>query len=222
MSNFMDNYVDVATRIRIFREHYPTGCLRPYNPAIPFVLMEIGGREFIVYTAAAYRTPDDLMPAIAVAAEPSIGKTSFTKDSEVMNAETSAWGRAIVACLAADTIKIASKDEVQNRQLDGAAYQSAQATIQPTNIVNIGRPTTASKAGGAASEAQVKYVQQLVKQIESDDAIIADLTGGTPLAQLSTAQARTLINNLQDIKKGNAQISYDEDGKASVIKGAEQ
>ena len=90
MSNFMDSYVDVAERIRIFKEQYLTGCLRPFNPAEPFKVMEIGGREFIVYTACAYRTPDDAMPAVAVAAEPSIGKTSFTKDSEVMNAETSA------------------------------------------------------------------------------------------------------------------------------------
>ena len=68
MTNFMDSYVDVAERIRKFKEQYPTGCLRPYNPEIPFVLMEIGGREFIVYTAACFRTPDDPMPAVAVAA----------------------------------------------------------------------------------------------------------------------------------------------------------
>jgi hypothetical protein len=35
-----------------------------------------------------------------------------------MNAETSAWGRAIVACLVADTKRIASADEVRARSED--------------------------------------------------------------------------------------------------------
>jgi hypothetical protein len=45
------------------------------------------------------------------------GKTPYTKDSEIQNAETSAWGRAIVAVLAADTRKgVASRDEVAARR----------------------------------------------------------------------------------------------------------
>lgn len=114
----MNGYVDVAERIRQLREKHPEAVLRPWNPAEPFRIMEIGGREFIVYVAACYRTPDDPMPAVAVAAEPAIGKTNFTRDSEVMNAETSAWGRCIVAALAADTQKVASLNEVRNRQQD--------------------------------------------------------------------------------------------------------
>ena len=44
------------------------------------------------------------------------GKTPYTRDSEVMVAETSAWGRAIVAALAGDTKRgVASKEEVLNR-----------------------------------------------------------------------------------------------------------
>ncbi len=99
MSYSMEGYVDVAERIREFRAKYPNGCLRPFNPAEPFRVMEIGGREFIVYTAAAFRSPEDTLPAVAVAAELAVGKTNFTRESEVMNAETSAWGRAIVALL---------------------------------------------------------------------------------------------------------------------------
>jgi len=45
------------------------------------------------------------------------GLTPYTRNSEVMVAETSAWGRAIVAALAGDTKRgVASKEEVLNRQ----------------------------------------------------------------------------------------------------------
>lgn len=208
MSNFMDSYVDVAERIRIFKEQYPTGCLRPFNPAEPFKVMEIGGREFIVYTACAYRTPDDLMPAIAVAAEPSVGKTSFTKDSEVMNAETSAWGRAIVACLAADTQKIASANEVRNRQQENAK--------PVTNVTPISKAQPAVKPTGKASDAQIKYIHGLLKNIEGNEQVVTDLTGGTPIDKLEQAQAKQVINDLLAIKKNEAMFGFDENGKAFI------
>ena len=204
----MDSYVDVAERIRIFKQQYPTGCLRPFNPAEPFKIMEIGGREFIVYTACAYRTPDDAMPAIAVAAEPSFGKTSFTKDSEVMNAETSAWGRAIVACLAADTQKIASADEVRNRQ---------QETTQPVaSVTPISKAQPAQKKTAQASDAQIKYINSLLTGIGGTETVVKDLTGGTGLADLQIVQAKQVINDLLAIKKNEATLAFDENGMAFV------
>jgi hypothetical protein len=58
---------------------------------------------FIAYTCAAYRTADDQRPGIGVAWEPFPGQTPYTAASELMNAETSAQGRAIVAALASDS-----------------------------------------------------------------------------------------------------------------------
>jgi hypothetical protein len=212
MSNFMDSYVDVAERIRMFKEQYPTGCLRPYNPAIPFVVMEIGGREFIVYTAACYRTPDDPMPAVAVAAEPSVGKTSFTKDSEVMNAETSAWGRAIVACLAADTQKIASANEVRNRQGSDSLTELARPVTKSAPATQPAQRQTS----GVASTAQIKYAKALKQQVEADDKLIADLTDGTAIDKLNTAQAKQLINDLLALKNDKAILVFNEQGKATL------
>jgi hypothetical protein len=78
-----------------------------------------GERIFLAFTAAAYRTPEDPMPGLGTAWEPVPGTTPYTKDSEMMNAETSAWGRAILAVGAADTRKgIASREEVQARRGD--------------------------------------------------------------------------------------------------------
>jgi hypothetical protein len=114
---FAENYNDVASRIREFAEKYPEGRLRPVNPDEPFRVVEVVGHTFIAYAAAAYRDPDDALPGVGVAWEPFPGKTNFTRDSELQNAETSAWGRAIVAALAADTHKgIATSEDVRNRQ----------------------------------------------------------------------------------------------------------
>lgn len=116
---FASDYNDVAARIAEFRAKYPEGSLQPANLAQPFTVMTIGGKERIVVVAAAYRTPDDPRPGIGMAYEEVPGRTPYTRDSELQNAETSAWGRAIVAALAADTKKgIASAEEVRNRQAE--------------------------------------------------------------------------------------------------------
>ena len=125
---FAKDYVDVAERIRQFKEMYPDGTLQ--QVAVEF--KEVGGQMIVIYVAAAYRTPDDPRPGIGTASEPFPGKTSFTRDSELMNAETSAWGRAIVA-VGIPTKKIASREEVQNRQ--AVAEDWAKETPPPTKPI---------------------------------------------------------------------------------------
>jgi hypothetical protein len=106
------DYVDVAERIREFKAQYPDGSLQ--TAAEP-KMFSAGDKAFIAYSAYAYRTPDDPRPGQGWAWEPVPGPTPFTKDSELMNAETSAWGRAIVA-LGFQTKQVASAEEVRNRQ----------------------------------------------------------------------------------------------------------
>lgn len=114
----MSDYVDVAERIRLFAAKHPEGSLQPLDLAKPYTVEVIGDKTFIVYVAAAYRTADDQRPGVGTAWEEFPGKTPYTRGSELQNAETSAWGRAIVAVLAADTKRIASADEVRNRQAE--------------------------------------------------------------------------------------------------------
>jgi len=119
---FAKDYVDVATRIRDFKAEYPTGSLQQ----VRLEFHTIGEQTFVLYVAACFRTPDDQRPGIGSAWEPVPGKTPYTKDSEVMVAETSAWGRAIVAATGADTKNsgsIASADEVKARQKPQEALQ---------------------------------------------------------------------------------------------------
>src|SRR6266576_6835213 len=109
----MDDYIDVAERIHAFNQKYPDGSLQ----TVAWSIERIGDQTLLVYHAAAYRNPDDPRPGMGIASEPFPGKTTYTRDSELMNAETSAWGRAIVACGLASK-KIASRQEVQARQTD--------------------------------------------------------------------------------------------------------
>lgn len=109
---FAKDYVDVATRIREFKTAYPDGSLQQ----VRLEFHKVGDQEFILYVAACFRYPDDPRPGIGSAWEPVPGKTPYTKDSEVMNAESSAWGRAIIAATGAET-KIATVEDVRNRQV---------------------------------------------------------------------------------------------------------
>jgi hypothetical protein len=126
MSFSLDNYNDVPSRLQEFFAKYPEGSLQgDYEfKAIPVYIKDkdgqaklVGEKTFLIYKALAYRTPDDQRPGVGTAWEPCPGLTPYTRDSEMQNAETSAWGRAIVAVGAADTRKgVASREEVQARR----------------------------------------------------------------------------------------------------------
>lgn len=206
----LENYVDVAERIRMFKAAHPNGCLRPYNPSEPFRIMEIGGREFIVYTAAAFRSPEDPCPGIAVAAEPAVGQTAFTRLSEVMNAETSAWGRAIVAVLAADTQKVASLDEVRNRQ----AEPSLTEVYEPNGPIPFPKkgkqahpsgsrksePAPQAESGDRVSDKQLGLINKLVRERQIDDPLTLASAAAdreiSSLAQLTKKQASVMISQI--------------------------
>jgi hypothetical protein len=119
----LDDYVDVAERIQDFKDAHKEGSLQ----TIGWEVVTIADRAFVVYRAAAYRTPDDERPGMGIAWEPFPGKTPYTKDSELMNAETAAWGRAIVALGLVANRSLASRQEVRNRQAD----QDAEAAEAP-------------------------------------------------------------------------------------------
>jgi hypothetical protein len=123
--NFLDGYIDVAERIREFKSKFPEGSLRQVS--LEFV--NVGGKDFVIYTAAAHRGPDDQLPGMGTAWEPVPGSTPYTRGSEVMVAETSAWGRAMIASLAVESQRIASKQEVVNRQAPKRDFLAEAATV---------------------------------------------------------------------------------------------
>lgn len=154
----MDDYVDVAERLVEFRDKHPDGSLQ----TLDVQFLEFGGQHWVVYRAAAYRTPDDARPGHGAAWEPVPGRTPFTKDSELQNAETSAWGRAIVAALAADTKRgVASRQEVEARQDAGRERQHRRT--QPTQPAR--RESAPDTADLTAAQRAAKFA---VKAVQDD------------------------------------------------------
>jgi hypothetical protein len=141
-----DDYVEVAERIQEFKALYPHGSLQ----TIGSELYHVGEKTFIATTAAAYRTPEDTRPGIGSAWEPIPGLTPYTKNSELQNAETSAWGRAIVA-VGIPSKHVASANEVRNRQGSDSAPKADKAKPAGNGNGN----------GKAATAAQVKALLEL-------------------------------------------------------------
>jgi hypothetical protein len=144
MSGFdLSDYVDVAERLTRFYEKYPDGRIsRLDDPRV----MEVEGKTFIVYSAVAYRTAEDPHPCVGTAWEPFPGSTPYTRDSELMNAETAAWGRAIVAA-GIPSKRIASREEAQAR--DGSPAPIVTSSPTPAQQKYLKSLITKSKATGA-------------------------------------------------------------------------
>ena len=133
--SFNDGYIDVAIRLQVLKGFYPEASLQPWNPDKPYEIITLrDGATYIVVVAACYRFPADVRPGVGMAWQEFPGK-GFTSGNELMIAETSAWGRAIVAAIQTETKKIASKQEVEASKVRAevvvdenqmSAYQLAQ------------------------------------------------------------------------------------------------
>jgi hypothetical protein len=146
----LSNYVDVPTRFAMALERWPELRIIENRPEI----ITIADKTFISVTMQAWRTPDDPVPAQATCFEPFPGKTSFTRDSEQMNASTSALGR-VLGLMMSFGPKMASAEEVRNRQETSAP---AVLVKQPQNVRT---QALGANASNAPSEAQLKYLRGL-------------------------------------------------------------
>lgn len=124
MSYDLSDYVDVAERIRIAKEVYPELSLQS-----EWTYEVFDGQTYIIVKAFAYRTADDSRPGVGTAWEVFPGKTPYTKGSELMVGETSAWGRALAA-LGIEVRKVASKQEVQAAQLRQEQLPPSQRVVK--------------------------------------------------------------------------------------------
>ena len=125
MTGFMDNYVDVATRLKMAFERWPELRIQETHREI----IEMPDKScFIRCVVTIWRSPDDAIPVIASACEIYPGKTSFTKSSESEVGYTSAIGRGLAMMGIGANKSIASRDEVQ-------AAQSRQPTGRLAPVV---------------------------------------------------------------------------------------
>lgn len=104
----IDDYVAVNERIEKFYDKYPQGSIETE------IVYNDNGQ--VIFKAYAYRDKEDTRPATGHAMEKE-GSSFINKTSHIENCETSAVGRAL-AMLGFEIKKsIASKEEVENAQL---------------------------------------------------------------------------------------------------------
>jgi hypothetical protein len=192
--SFADGYVDVATRIAEFYAKYPDGSLQ-MDPA---KMETIDGVLFLVGRAYAYRTPDDPRPGIGHAWEVVPGRTPFTKGSELMVLETSAWGRALAALGIATKTGVATSDEIQ-------AAESRRTDTTPTYAM---RGPAARNLAGQATEKQVGMLARLMREQGVSEPILNDFAKDRlgfelpvdGIAHLTKGQASALIDAMTKVK----------------------
>ena len=109
----MDNYVDVATRLKMAFERWPELRIQETQREV----IEMPDKScFIRCVVTIWRSPDDPLPVIASACEVYPGRTPYTKMSENEVGYTSAIGRAIAMMGIGANKSIASRDEIQAAQ----------------------------------------------------------------------------------------------------------
>lgn len=189
------DYVDVNERIVEWREKYPEGTIQ--SEVLP-----TGFQDFVCVKAYAYRYENDPCPGTGLAWEPVPGKTNFTRDSELMNAETSAWGRALIAVGAADAKRgIASANEVRARQgqpteIPQQQYQrGAEAPASPSPA----QPQSQGQQDGP-SEKQIKKLGYELGQLGLDEdnrrVLLRNTFGVDSYNLLTKKQASALIDEV--------------------------
>jgi hypothetical protein len=153
----MGDYKEVAERIQDFRAMFPEGTLQ--SEVIP---SPVDG--FVLVKGYAFRTADDQRPGIGLAWEPVPGKTPYTRDSEIMNAETSAWGRAIIAVGASDAKRVASANEVRNRQAPDPMAEVEALLVKAEGLVDPVKVREFASKGRAEAEASLAKLRGLLDQ----------------------------------------------------------
>jgi hypothetical protein len=167
MSFNLDNYVDVPTRLRMALEKYPDLRIQETQPTF----REVNTKLYIEICCTVWRDKDDPLPVVAYCWEPFPGTTPYTRDSEQMNASTSALGRALGMMGFGIEHKMASKQEVLARQQEVPTVTEVPATYdngdpvpdpftdkqQTTNVVQF------KNSKGKASDKQIGMIRALAR-----------------------------------------------------------
>jgi len=208
------NYIQVDERIQAFYAKYPDGRLQ--SEILHFQVDDRGevttrqGKYdvligYVVIKAYAYRTPDDPLPGTGISGLLMPGSTAFTRNSEIENAETSAWGRAIAACGIEVRRGIATAEEIRNKENDGEQYE---VRITPSNAE---QPERGGHQVGI-SRPQIVDIIGLSQKLDYNPSELADVVCGLtdkPLIELPEDEEAQKTA----VKKLLASLTSEEGGK---------
>lgn len=101
---------------------------------------------------------------------------------------------------------------------DAETYVRSDAPVkqQASKSASVSRLPVGSKAAPAISENQLKFLRDTMKKVDVDEALVVSLTGGKAIASLSNPEASKVIEQLLSIKRGDASISFNDDGTAEL------
>ena len=192
----MDNYVDVATRLKLAFERWPELRIQETHREV----IEMPDKTcFIRCVVTIWRTADDPIPVIASACEVYPGKSSFTKSSENEVGYTSAIGRAIAMMGIGANKSIASRDEIQAAQ---SRQPTRLAEVVPLRN-DVEQPFESDGASPYANPKQLGLIRVLAsKQGLSNDQLkeFCTNTVGRPIMsskELTKAEVSKVIDALK-------------------------
>ncbi len=134
----LGDYVEVKDRIKLFYELFGQGRLVTSEVLLS---SEPDGKPRVMVKALAYRTPDDPQPGVGHSWIELPGSTPYTRGSELENAETSAWGRAIGSLGILIDRSIATSNEIDNKKgeapvdRNGAAPPLIEPNVETEELV---------------------------------------------------------------------------------------
>jgi hypothetical protein len=182
----LNDYVDVPHRLKMLADKFPDVRIVESEPRI----RQVGDRTFIEVRVTAWRTPDDQHPAIAYCWEPFPGDTPYTRDSEQMNAASSAYGRLVAIMLPGAFAKLASANEVFHR---------AGPPAKPTGPVPV-------VGGGRDPFDEEPHQRQIEQIVEREREKRKTASAGSPITQpqmkmLGATARRKGVTQAEDIRQ---------------------
>lgn len=165
------DYKEVPYRIQEFYAKHPDGRLVSELVRYDIDRYETDNRGrtmavgVVIVKGLAYRSPDDPLPGVGYSQLLMPGATPYTKGSEIENAETSAWGRAIAAIGIATKEGIASAQEIAAK----AGYNDDDGDAAG----NVTRTRKASKA--ADDDKRADLVKLLRSRIDEAEELGSDV-----------------------------------------------
>ena len=194
--NFMDNYVDVATRLKIAFERWPDMRIQETGREV----IEMPDKScFIRCTVTIWRDAADLIPVVASACEIYPGRTPYTKSSESEVGYTSAIGRALAYAGIGANKALASRDEVMAAQ---SRQPTRLAEVVPLRD-DLEQPFESDGASPYANPKQLSLVRVLAgKQGLTNDQLkeFCSNTVGRPIMsskELTRAEVSKVIDALK-------------------------